>query len=159
MRGLTRRARPRTLAFGSISTDTCNPFDIFASLMYDVMRLHLSETDRRKVYGLQRDASGIDTTTTIDPDDVMQSLLDELITIAEDYTPIYAYIGNHPGDGADFGVWLATGFDLDYQGMKVADLAELPKGYSGEALLVNDHGNITLYIVNRGRARAAWSLV
>lgn len=41
-----------------------------------------------------------------DDDPNMQSwLLDELIEVADECLPDGWYVGNHPGDGADFGIW------------------------------------------------------
>lgn len=33
----------------------------------------------------------------------------------------------------------------EYEGLQVTDLSDVPEGYKGEVLEVNDHGNVTLY--------------
>ncbi len=75
----------------------------------------------------------------------LESLFDELNNICN--IP-YVYFGSHPGDGSDYGFWLSEYFESDFEGLKVNDLAEIPSNYTGEILLINDHGNMTLY--NKG---------
>lgn len=152
-----RNRRPTTLQFGSISTGTLNPFDVFSSLAWDMQRLQLSRDDRYKVNHLVREHDNHDT--TVDSEQDADDRLAELIAIGENYLPTYAYLGNHPGDGADFGVWLSEFFEQDFDGLKVSCLSEVPRNYSGEVLQVSDHGNPTLYAFNRGRSREIWSLV
>ena len=49
-------------------------------------------------------------------------------------------------------------FEEDFDGLRVSDLCEVPAGYSGEVLLVNDHGNMSLYAYSRGRGRELWGI-
>ena len=86
-------------------------------------------------------------------------LLNELMDALNEYAPAYFYFGAHPGDGADFGFWLSENMPEDFDGLKVSDLSEVPTGYSGEVLHVNDHGNMTLYAYSRGRRREVWGIV
>lgn len=44
-------------------------------------------------------------------------------------------------------------------GLKVSDTGDVPRGYSGEVLHVNDHGNATLYNYVNGRAYEVWGIV
>jgi hypothetical protein len=92
---------------------------------------------------------------TDDADYDMDSLIDAL----NEYAPAHFFFGTHPGDGSDFGYWLSDGFADDFDGLKVSDTSEVPRGYSGEVLLVNDHGNMTLYAYSRGRGREVWAIV
>ncbi len=89
--------------------------------------------------------------------------LESLFEALDSYSPPYFYFGAHPGDGSDYGWWLPEGFaeefESDGNGVKVGDLADVPKGYRGEVLLVNDHGNVTLYSYGRGKAREVWAVV
>jgi hypothetical protein len=50
-------------------------------------------------------------------------------------------------------------FEEDFDGLKVSDLSEVPPGHTGEVLLVNDHGNMSLYNCNRGGHREVWGVV
>jgi hypothetical protein len=85
----------------------------------------------------------------------LESLFDRL----NEYAPEYGYFGAHPGDGSDYGFWLSENFEYDFEGLKVDDTSEVPKGYNGEVLHVNDHGNMTLYQAKRGKLTEVWGLV
>ena len=85
--------------------------------------------------------------------------LEALFDALNEYAPSYFYFGAHPGDGSDYGYWLSECFAEDFDGMKVSDLSEVPTGFSGEVLKVNDHGNMTLYAYSRGRGREVWGIV
>lgn len=86
--------------------------------------------------------------------------LGTLEDMLNEHTPPYAYFGAHEGDGEDYGFWLSSGFESEFEGLKVDDLSRVPKGYTGEVLHVNDHGNMTLYWYARGRMiREVWALV
>jgi hypothetical protein len=87
--------------------------------------------------------------------DLSEGLFDAL----DSYALPYFYFGAHPGDGADYGFWLSEEWEMCFDGLKVADLDEVPKGYSGEVMHVSDHGNLTLYNYSRGRGREVWSIV
>lgn len=72
------------------------------------------------------------------------------------------YFGAHPGDGSDYGFWLSESFVqdiVDNGGIKVSDTADVPRGYAGEVLYVDQHGNCDLYRVVRGRKYLLWSVV
>jgi|DEB0MinimDraft_3_1074331.scaffolds.fasta_scaffold122795_2 hypothetical protein len=43
--------------------------------------------------------------------------------------------------------------------LRVGDLAEIPDDYIGDALVINDHGNATLYFVEGETYLEHWSLV
>jgi hypothetical protein len=80
----------------------------------------------------------------------LPEFVQELFDVLAEYVPPYCYFGAHEGDGADFGVWVSWDSldDACHAGelLKVADLADVPADYAGEVLLVNDHGNATLYV-------------
>lgn len=85
--------------------------------------------------------------------------LDALFDALDTYCLPYFYFGAHPGDGSDYGYWLPEDFQYEFDGLKVSDLSEVPTGYTGEVLHVNDHGNMTLYAYTRGRHRELWAIV
>lgn len=87
--------------------------------------------------------------------DLHESLFDAL----NEYAPTGFYFGAHPGDGSDYGFWLSESFVEDFDGLKVSDLSEVPTNHTGEVLLVNDHGNMSLYAYSRGKRRELWSIV
>jgi hypothetical protein len=87
--------------------------------------------------------------------DLNESLFDAL----DAYALPYFYFGSHPGDGSDYGYWLSETFQEEFDGLKVNDLSDVPRGYTGEVLYVNDHGNMSLYSFTRGRSRELWGIV
>lgn len=84
---------------------------------------------------------------------------EELQMHLAEYAPPYCYFGTLEGDGADFGFWLDEGALSEFDGLRVSDLSEVPADYVGEVLHVNDHGNTTLYVANKGTFSAVWALV
>ena len=87
-------------------------------------------------------------------------LNEDLFQALNDYAAPYMYFGSHPGDGSDYGFWLDENIEYDFEGLKVSDLAEVPKDYAGEILMVNDHGNTSLYVKARTQEpREVWSIV
>lgn len=86
-------------------------------------------------------------------------MLEYLADALSEFAPPYGYFGSHVGDGADYGFWLTEFFDDEFDGLRVGDLADVPKKHSGEVLVVNDHGNMTLYLFRSGHKRKLWSLV
>lgn len=104
--------------------------------------------------GMNADAE--DYFGTEDADYDLESLFDAL----NDYAPAYFYFGAHPGDGSDYGYWLSEHFTDDFDGLRVNDLSEVPRNYFGEILLVNDHGNTSLYVKARNhKLTECWSIV
>ena len=85
--------------------------------------------------------------------------LEELENALSDYCLPYFYFGAQSGDGACFGFWLSESFPEEFEGLKVSDTSEVPTGYTGEVLHINDHGNCTLYACTRGRLREIWAVV
>jgi hypothetical protein len=87
---------------------------------------------------------------------------EDLIGALNEFAPPYFYFGSHPGDGSDYGFWLSEdAIDGSFDGLKVSDLSEVPKDYAGEILLVNDHGNTSLYYKYRTsqKLHEIWSIV
>lgn len=59
----------------------------------------------------------------------------------------------------------AIGYYVHIEGAKedsdlvVNDTSEVPRGFSGYVLHVNDHGNVTAYRYSRGKSRELWAVV
>jgi hypothetical protein len=85
--------------------------------------------------------------------------LESLFNMLDEHSPAWMYFGSHPGDGSDYGFWVSDSLEYDFDGLKVDDTSEIPAGYSGEVLHVNDHGNMTLYACKRGKLREIWAVV
>jgi hypothetical protein len=77
--------------------------------------------------------------------DVVQELFDAL----GKYAPTYCQFGAHEGDGSDYGFWpdddAMSMAVSDGEAIKVSDLSEVPADWRGVVVLVNDHGNVTVY--------------
>lgn len=150
--------RPDHLDFGSIVSGTMRPEDV-APALADALepfvrgkrnrsaeREHIRRARSRKaiaVYGAE--------------------LVSDLIDALSDFAPPYAYVGTHPGDGADFGVWLDEEFRqliLDDDGIAIDAGDPIPTEHVGYVLETNDHGNATLrFRHGNGRVRTIWSVV
>ena len=78
--------------------------------------------------------------------DLITTLTDEL----SEYAPIYCDVGMNEGDGASFGVWLSQ--DALYNALRYS----MPFGddrinvEDGVIIEVNDHGNVSVYSIERG---------
>ena len=149
-------------SIGSISSGTLRTEDLLSSFAFELEDLvQRNASAWWRPFGRQlRDAymSLIGAAREVDPDseaalDVVEELADALAAFA----PPYCYFGAHADDAAAYGFWLSDMDDFD--GLRVADTSEVPKGYSGDVLHVNDHGNITLYRASRGKLSEVWSIV
>lgn len=54
---------------------------------------------------------------------------------------------------------VSESWEDDFDGLKVSDLSEVPKDYRGEVAVVNDHGNVTLYVKSARKLTEIWSIV
>lgn len=149
---------------GSISHGTMRWEDLipeFASTLKD-----LAERQKKAAPSFKNDFTDIlkqadyvcenEHQTDIDPYDVLYELMDYL----GEFSPPFCYFGAHEGDGSDYGFWPLNETDMkkhieNCDGIIVDDLSEVPEGFKGYVLLVNDHGNVSLYRDNR----EIWSIV
>lgn len=152
----------RYASFGSISHGTLRDEDLldtFADTLDSLLKMQPRSFKRASYRALIREAYKILRDMERDPEgehfasDHVADLQDAL----NDFAPPYAYFGALEGDGSDFGFWLG---DLDaFDGLRVNDTSEVPKGYRGEVLHVNDHGNATLYATTARGLREVWAVV
>jgi len=162
----TKRAYMGTLSSGSMKTEDILPECIYflKSIAKDCqitkqVKAIVAEYNKLEVND-NGDYSTDDSHEGMDSAESAEMLLNEdCFNLLNEIAPPYFYFGSHPGDGADFGFWLSDGFDMDFDGLKVSDLSEIPKGYTGEILHINDHGNMSLYYASRGRLREIWAVV
>ena len=93
--------------------------------------------------------------------DAVSDVISELMDALTEYAPAHCYFGTLEGDGSCFGFWPDYEW-LNYNDgdtLRVDDLAAIPDDYDGEALVINDHGNISLYFVTNGQPQHIWSIV
>lgn len=148
--------------FGSVSHGTLRTEDLLVAfadeLEYQIKRQPRSYK-RRDARKLITEARHTNPAT-----EYALEMVYELQDALEEFAPPYCYFGTHPGDGSDFGYWVSEDV-FDRHGsccdiLRVSDTSEVPPGYRGEVLHVNDHGNATLYVArSRGRLREIWSCV
>ena len=139
--------------FGSVSCGTLRPEDLIPAFA-DV----LESLDANGAYAaLVREAG---ESMDIDAQD---SILDDLRDALESFAPPYGYFGTLEGDGADFGFWpshdAVQDAIHDKTAIKVDDMGDVPKGYTGDVFHVSDHGNLTYYVAKRGKCREVWGIV
>ena len=150
---------------GSMSSGTLKTEDLLPTFA-DVLRsLALKGPDGDEHRKLADEADAIDfDNESMDNQDLIDGILDELQDALQEYAPTYCYFGALEGDGADFGFWVD--FDAieeaihDGEVVQVEDLAAIPDDYNGSVVLVNDHGNMTLYnATTRVEVEEVWSVV
>jgi hypothetical protein len=86
--------------------------------------------------------------------EMAEELLSELISLLNVYAPPYTYFGNTDGDGSDFGFWPSE--DAISELPKFNDLSEVPEKMEDDYVVVNDHGNMTIYGADH---KEIWSIV
>ena len=140
---------------GTVSEGTLRPEDLipaFADALESLAKQAGNMTP--ELLALIEDARQPDCWPSDDP-----SLIFELEDALQEYAPPLFYFGAHEGDGACFGFWPSSFALEDFDGERISDLADLPADYTGEALLVNDHGNVSFYDCEGGKVRLVWSIV
>jgi hypothetical protein len=150
-----RKRKLRSATFGSISTATLIPSELFSAFLWEAQHIRLTQRERVAVRRIAADRVTEEETA----DERLQFDLEELTAILEDNAPAYGYFGTLDGDGADFGFWLSEDWQECFDGLTVSDTSEIPKGYTGEVLHINDHGNCTLYVATRRGLREVWAVV
>lgn len=149
----------RQAKIGSVSHGTMRPEDLIPTFIDQLRALRGSVPkalyNSARAFAANKPEDGEDS-------ELVANLSDALNALA----PPYCYFGSHPGDGADYGFWLSEDWESmfgDWQGeghsLRVADTSEVPKDFSGEVLLVNDHGNVTLYVAREGKLTEVWAVV
>lgn len=144
---MSNTEKARKVPFGSISTGTLRPQDLIPAFHGALHWL-----DEKGAEGI---VDGVPGEAWDDDDHAFWTeencswIIDELSDALQEFAPPYSYFGAHEGDGADFGFW--PSIDAmeeavrDGELLKVNDTSEVPDDHRGEVMLVNDHGNVTLY--------------
>lgn len=84
-------------------------------------------------------------------------LQDQLMEALSDNSPPYLSFGL---DGTGRWCWQIDEWALEYsEALRISDLSELEDDYRGEVILINDHGNTTLYYVSDDGVKTIWSVV
>ena len=170
------------LKIGTISHGTMKVQDTAPALLAALDSIKLSAEDRNTCFEVEqcldtlREAidDGVDSDNQAEIEgcisDLEVEMYDVLVPLAETYAPDYCYVGSHPGDGSDLGVWPCEDlFDDTTQGSFDGSCWRLrtnnhpseeniPDDMS-HALSVNDHGNATLYRRSGSDWAECWAIV
>ena len=146
----------RSTNIGSVSERTMRHEDLIPNFLWELEHQKKIEPDHRAL--IREIRASMEANGYFDSEDAGYDL-DALFDALDRYSPPYFYFGANPGDGASYGWWLSEFFEEDFEGLRVSDLSEIPKGHTGEVLHINDHGNMSLYNVTRGRCRKVWGIV
>lgn len=150
--------KTKNINIGTVSSGTMREEDLIPSLVYELSRQKPLKRAHRKL--VKEIESRMNQEEYYESEEASYDLNERLFDALDAYAPAYFYFGSHPGNGSDYGFWLSEGFEDDFDGLKVDDLAEIPKDYYGEILVVNDHGNMSLYNRSRNnRLTEIWSIV
>ena len=180
--------RTANYPIGSVSCATMREEDLIPTFCYELQQLArqtgiLPVKTRRQHAKLVREIEArIENETEFEDSDLgiggmADSDLESLFDALGEYAAPYFYFGAHPGDGSDYGFWLSEEWDSDFiegpfdrepyiaagadvpDQVKVSDLAEVPAWFRGEVAVVNDHGNVTLYVKTSRSLREVWAVV
>ena len=143
---------------GSVSEATLKTEDLIDTFSYTLKQIMTTRNKEHRK--LVKEAEAIEDFGSDDAHGILEELFDAL----ESYALPYFYFGASEGDGASFGYWLSEDAlrDAVYEKnvLKIDDWNEVPKDYRGEVLIVNDHGNMSLYYRNsKGNYREIWAIV
>jgi hypothetical protein len=162
--------RKETVPLGSISSGTLRTEDLLSAFS-DYCRDYGGRDGKKLQREYERMPSGQrwngHDDPTIDWTNAQQEqaeyLLEEMTECLEGIAPDFAYFGALEGDGAEFGFWPSIDSleesVRDGEVLKVSDTSEIPAGYRGHVMHVNDHGNVTLYWKSARTLREIWSVV
>jgi hypothetical protein len=149
-----------TLAIGTISHGTLRNEDLASAIHAALKSQGHKESDV-----LMRELRGIANGLVEDND---SETVSDGIEALNDHVPMFCYAGFHPGDGSDLGVWpdheMIESAIADGDAIQITDLADLDSLAISElhganvAILVNDHGNISVYQLNVS-AQLMWDCV
>mgnify|MGYP003650996222 FL=1 len=182
--------KPTTLELGTISHGTMRVQDTMPALLSALDGIKLSTEDRQTCDEVQRSLDEWMEADSKDDDSDNPAMMiaghspcsddfifgleaemeDTLIPLAGSYVPDYCYVGAHPGDGSDLGVWVCADlFDDTTQGSYDGYCWRLRENNQpteetipadmSHALAVNDHGNATLYRRGGRGWTECWAIV
>ena len=134
-----------TAEFGSINEGTMREEDLIPSFVSKLRSLGHRSAELSRI---ERESNTRKYWKDDNRDNRSWDLNECLFDMLNEHAPECAYFGSHPSDGADYGFWVSDMLEYDFDGLKVEDLSDIPHDYHGSILLINDHGNMSLY--NRG---------
>ena len=152
---------------GTLIQATMRQEDLVPCFVDELRRLgHASHRLRQIEHAVRREGEGLPikgTDTYYYDSEIASDDLEWLFNALDEHAKDHMYFGATEGDGSDYGFWLSTDFKqeiLDEGGIEVSDTSQVPEGFEGKVLHVNDHGNATLYTCKKGaELTEIWSVV
>jgi len=149
-----------TQVIGSISTGTQRPQDLIPTFLEE-----LGERDTER-YQSELEYIGASSPVDLPEDsnpwwsgDKPPEVLERLQEALNNTAPPYCYFGPHEGDNSDYGFWP----DLEQAAEELPTFTDpglLDEADSNAAVVVNDHGNMTLYSRDpSGEWQEVWAIV
>jgi hypothetical protein len=152
----------RYSSIGSISSGTMRNEDLIPTFAWELdhlLKKQVKRFKRAEYRKLIREAEKIEREEAFDTEEAGYTL-EALFDALQAFAPPLCYFGANEGDGADYGFWPSQDALQSFDGLKVSGLEDVPQGYAGEVLLVNDHGNVTFgYAKKGGRFYSVWGCV
>lgn len=184
---MAKHRRKHKPTIGSISHGTMRDEDLIPCFLDEIKRIDparitklrkdpawkkvtdkLGETNGR--YFLPFAFTGLDGVITLVTENEIADYTAELFDILNELAPPYCSFGSSEGDGSDYGFW--PDFETAKENVEFISAPPKwnrseqegidipPKGFKGEWLSINDHGNVTLYYRNsKGQDKEIWSVV
>jgi hypothetical protein len=128
-------------SIGSISHGTHRSVDLLGNFSYELKRLAKEEYAELIARAEEREQVLLSDDEEEEESD--SELVNELFDALGELAPSYCYFGAHPGDGSDFGFW--PDMDSVDELQKFNDLSEVPDDIEDDYVVVNDHGNVSVY--------------
>jgi hypothetical protein len=157
------KGRRTSLPIGSLTSGSIKIEDSINAMVYEGLNLQMVRSDRKMFRDIQGEwhdlrIDAVASGWTTDDLDEAHNIYEVLYGLLTNYLKPYTYLGTHPDNGADFGVW------VDWEGLSsgVKD-KEIGRGDCLPSasiikrdywMQVNDHGNTTLW--RRGRCGMGW---
>lgn len=155
---------------GTVSAATHRPQDLIPSFVYALKNLDEENNyidtiqegqtiiNIAEKYSIENDCHS-DECSIWSNEDTSYYLNEILFEALNNFAAPYSYFGSTEGNGSDFGFWVDYEvIEMDFDGLRVSDLSEVPEDYQGNVLVINDHGNCTLYQTVQ-KFREIWSIV
>jgi hypothetical protein len=149
-----RKFTPYKPRIGSISHGTLRTLDLLDTFVSEIQRSRLTKAQRKLVNDCKR-------VVRLEADDEEAGhYLDELFNVMDELALPYMYFGAHEGDGSDFGYWPSIeSIQEDMRTRELANADKVSDDFTGLAVEVNDHGNMTLFQYKRGKRVILWDCV
>ena len=140
---------------GSISSGTLRTEDLLPAFL-DTLAALIEDAADHKTLRTEA-ATWLDTEEDKRDADAGTNIVDELLSLLDEYAPAYAYFGAHEGDGADFGFWPCIDALEEEARFSSNEVWKIDAGDEPSYIMsVSDHGNVTLYRVT---LEEEWSCV